>query len=232
MPPGQLAEPSGHPRNPIGVLAGRGPRDRGQDGRGERLGPDLFEGVGIGERGVLGLERRRLHVDERPGDALADRRADGRDHALAGVDGDVAEPVAIAVGVGLEHGRDHGQPLDGGLHIVLERRRQGDGQAVVRPGQQLLAGHDREVARPMHDRQDADFGPDGEEVVGARTVGCHDVIRPHPRRLRPRRHRGAWGRRGRRRGRPGPSGRAGRPSPAASCGPGPGGQPPRRPGRR
>src|SRR5947209_6570477 len=80
------------------------------------------------------------------------------DHPLARVDRHVVE--AIALSIAPDDRRDGRQKLDRRLDVVLERRRQRHGDAVIRPRQQLLADPDGEVARAVDDRQGPHSGTD------------------------------------------------------------------------
>ena len=174
----QLAEPRSHPRDPPGVLAGRGGLQGRQDGGGERLGAHFLEGVGVGVGGRGRLEPGRFQVDEGPGHPLAHRQPERGDYPLTRVDRDVTEAVGpvgrLVVNRFDVQLRDDGngrQPLDGRLHVLLERRWQRDGDAVIRAGQKLFADPNGKVARAVDDRQDPDAGADPEEVVGGRSFG-------------------------------------------------------------
>ena len=90
----------------------------------------------------------------------------------------------LAVDVELSDDRDGRQPLDALLDILLKRRRQGHGQAVIRAAEQLLAHPDRKVARAVNDRQHPDPRTDRQKIVGRSPLFLHGILPgPGPDRL-------------------------------------------------
>ncbi len=179
MPRFQLSQPRRHPGDAPDHLVGRWRRDRRQYRRGVAFGANLLESVGVWK----GLGHRdepwRFQVDERARDPLSPRRPQGGDHTLTGVDRDIAEArlplglVIVGSRVDLNHYRDHGQSVNGRLHVLLERRRQRYRHAVIWPAQQLFAHLDRVIAGTVDDRQDPDPWADRQEVVGTHARGTH-----------------------------------------------------------
>ena len=179
VPGFQLAKPSRHPGDPLGMLARLRGRDRRQERGRELLGADPLECIRIGEDAGDRLESGRFHVDELASDPLAHGRAQGRDHALARIDRHIAETllVVLPIDVGLGDHRDGGQPIDARLDILLERRGQRHGQAVIGTIEQLLAHPDGEIARPVDDRQDPDPRADRQEIVRSGSRPVHRWLR-------------------------------------------------------
>ncbi len=166
MLPLQLPQPFGHPDDALGVLPGSRRWNGRQHGRGETFGADLLQCVGIGEDAGVGLEVRRLAVDEGSRQVFAQGKAQGGDDALARIDRDVGEARLRTLGVALNDDGDGRQVLNGPLDAFLERRRQRHGQAIVRALEQLGPDAHGTVAGAVNDRQGPDARADGQESVG------------------------------------------------------------------
>ena len=139
-------------------------------------GLTVLSAYGRRERGSSGrLESGRFHVDKLASHPLAASDSERGDHSLARIDGNVTEAQlgVVAIGVELSNDGDFGKSLDGLLDIVLERRRQRHGDAIVRPLEDLLAHPDREIARAVDDRHHADPLADPEEIIGGGTSRGH-----------------------------------------------------------